>query len=81
MQSVPKKWAHLGCCARNTYSSINKRVGRGEKALKREPDIGGYAEEGALLMFGCLLALLEVEDAIMQRAIPDTSKRAQVLFL
>ncbi|RCN49400.1 Exo70 exocyst complex subunit [Ancylostoma caninum] len=56
---------------------LKKASGRGEKE-KRVVDVDGGEIEGALLMAGCLLALLEVEETIMVKTIPDTARRAQV---
>ncbi|KHJ88484.1 Exo70 exocyst complex subunit [Oesophagostomum dentatum] len=56
---------------------LKKAAGRSEKD-KRCLDIDGGEIEGALLMAGCLLALLEVEETVMVKTIPDTTRRAQV---
>ncbi|CAJ0603552.1 unnamed protein product [Cylicocyclus nassatus] len=56
---------------------LKKATGRSEKD-KRYADIDGGETEGALLMAGCLLALLEVEESVMVKTIPDTARRAQV---
>ncbi|KAK6050966.1 Exo70 exocyst complex subunit [Cooperia oncophora] len=56
-------------------SVFKKAAGRGER---RVGDVDGGESEGASLMAGCLLALLEVEEAIMVKTIPDTTRRAQV---
>ncbi|CAI4229949.1 unnamed protein product [Auanema sp. JU1783] len=56
-----------------------KKSNRSEK-IDRKEELCGAAEEGALLLLGCLLALLEIEEGIMQKAIPDTSKQAQVFL-
>ncbi|KAK6751678.1 hypothetical protein RB195_003225 [Necator americanus] len=56
---------------------LRKATGRGERE-KRVVDSDSGETEGALLMAGCLLALLEVEEAIMVKTIPDTTRRAQV---
>ncbi|KAK6025699.1 hypothetical protein OSTOST_08395, partial [Ostertagia ostertagi] len=57
---------------------LKKAAGRGEKFDRRLGDVDGGESEGASLMAGCLLALLEVEEAIMVKTIPDTTRRAQV---
>lgn len=65
-------WPHIGS------SVLKKATGRGEKADRRATDVDGSESEGAPLMAGCLLALLEIEEAIMVKTIPDTARRAQV---
>ncbi|KJH46183.1 Exo70 exocyst complex subunit [Dictyocaulus viviparus] len=61
-------------------NALKKATGRNEKLDRRSGgiDFDGSESESALLMAGCLLALLEVEEAIMVKTIPDTTKRAQV---
>ncbi|KAE9416251.1 hypothetical protein Angca_003574 [Angiostrongylus cantonensis] len=61
-------------------SALKKATGRSEKFDRRGGggDFDGGESEGALLMAGCLLALLEVEESVMVKAIPDTTRRAQV---
>lgn len=60
------------------FSVLKKATGRGEKEKRGGVDVDGGETEGALLMAGCLLALLEVEETIMVKTIPDTTRRAQV---
>ncbi|VDM62744.1 unnamed protein product, partial [Angiostrongylus costaricensis] len=58
------------------YSDFSRIEGRKHDAYKAT----GRSEkfDRALLMAGCLLALLEVEESVMVKAIPDTTRRAQV---
>ncbi|VDL79804.1 unnamed protein product [Nippostrongylus brasiliensis] len=62
----------------NNFSVLKKATGRSEKFDRRGGDADGGECEGASLMAGCLLALLEVEEGVMVKTIPDTSRRAQV---
>lgn len=51
------------------------------KNIKQTHRIHSNHVEGALVAVGTMLALLEVEEAIMQKAIPSTSKRAEVCMI
>nr|CDJ92900.1 Exo70 exocyst complex subunit domain containing protein [Haemonchus contortus] len=68
-------YSHMPSRSGAIKSVLKKAAGRADR---RFGDVDGGESEGALLMAGCLLALLEVEEAIMVKTIPDTTRRAQV---
>ncbi|CAB3407721.1 unnamed protein product [Caenorhabditis bovis] len=73
IQNISKEQKAMLLNSRQKLSMLRKPQIKNEKVIESSMDV-----ECCLVMCGALLALLELEERFMVKAIPDTTRRAQV---